>query len=63
MTQLLAVEVSAASNDTAPAQAVLDGPQERADAVADAVHGADNGGKGRHMLKHEIFKIESVSEI
>ena len=45
------------SNDTAPAHAVLVGPQERVNVAADIAHDADNGDKGRRLLQHKIFDI------
>ena len=63
MTRPFAVEVSVSGNGATLAQAVLDGPCERADATTDDIHGAGSDSKERRLLEHEIFKIESVSEI
>ena len=57
MRRFFAVEVSVPSDDAAPAQAVLDGPQERADAATNDIRGAGYDGKGRHLLEHNIFQI------
>ena len=63
MMQPFIVEVSVSGNDATPAQTVLGGPCERANAATHDIHGTGSDSKERRLLEHTIFRIESVSEI